>query len=82
MQKLGKYSSTRNVDTVDSYLIFRGVNGVLILEAKMSDEKKEKKSAPKPETKADKKGSETVHLSAEDLRKISGGSKATKPPHG
>jgi hypothetical protein len=38
----------------------------------MVDKKKEKPT-PKPETKEDKKASETVHLSAEDLRKISGG---------
>ncbi len=36
-------------------------------------EKKKERPTPKPETKADKKTSETVHLSAEELRKISGG---------
>ncbi len=43
-------------------------------------EKKKEKPAPKPETKADKKTSETVHLSAEDLRKISGGAAIHNPP--
>ena len=48
----------------------------------MSDKKKKnEKSAPRPDTKADKKTSETVNLSAEDLRKISGGAKAIKNPH-
>jgi hypothetical protein len=42
-------------------------------------EKKKEKPAPKPDTKADKKTSETVNLSAEDLRKISGGAIATPP---
>lgn len=47
----------------------------------MSDKKKKnEKSTPQTDTKADKKVSETVHLSAEDLRKISGGATATKPP--
>lgn len=36
-------------------------------------EKKKEKPAPRPDTKADKKASETVNLSAEDLRKISAG---------
>ncbi len=44
----------------------------------MSENKKEK-PAPKQDAKADKKTSETVHLSAEDLRKISGGGSATGP---
>ncbi len=44
----------------------------------MSENKKEK-PAPKQDTKADKKTSETVHLSAEDLRRISGGASATGP---
>ena len=39
----------------------------------MSDKGKSEKPAPKPEGKEDKKTSETVHLSAEELRKISGG---------
>src|SRR5271157_2489948 len=43
-------------------------------------EKKKGKPAPKPDTKADKKTSETVHLSAEDLRKISGGARSNTPP--
>jgi len=42
-------------------------------------EKKKEKPAPKPDTKADKKTSVTVNLSAEDLRKISGGAIATPP---
>ena len=45
----------------------------------MSDKGKSKKPEPKPENPADKKTSETVHLSAEELRKISGGA-ATHPP--
>ncbi len=36
-------------------------------------EKKKEKPAPKPDTKVEKKTSETVNLSAEELRKISGG---------
>jgi hypothetical protein len=43
-------------------------------------EKKPEKPAPKSETKADQKTSETVNLSAEELRKISGGGSATLPP--
>ena len=45
----------------------------------MSDKKNEK-PASQPDTKADKKTSETVHLSAEELRKISGGTDTPKPP--
>lgn len=48
----------------------------------MSDKKKNEKSTPQPDTKADKKASETVHLSAEELRKISGGANSGgKNPH-
>ena len=43
------------------------------------DQDKEKKPAPKPDAQADKKTSETVHLSAEELRRISGGTHATGP---
>ncbi len=46
----------------------------------MSDKKKNEKAAPQPETNANKKTSETVQLSAEDLRKISGGAKTGNPP--
>ncbi len=46
----------------------------------MSDKKKNEKSTSQPDTKADKKTSETVHLSAEELRKISGGAVAPKGP--
>jgi len=49
-------------------------------EAIMSDKNKNEKSKPKGETKSDKKTSETVNLSAEELRKISGGTKVTQPP--
>lgn len=42
----------------------------------MADEKQTEKSTHKPETRADKT-SETVHLSAEDLRGISGGTGVT-----
>lgn len=45
----------------------------------MGDKKKER-PAPKPETKADKKTSETVHLSADELRRISGGGTLNNPP--
>jgi hypothetical protein len=45
----------------------------LTVEATMSDKKKKDKPAPKPDAKDEKKTSETVHLSAEELRKISGG---------
>ncbi len=51
----------------------------------MTEPNKNEKSTSRPETKTDKKGSETVHLSAEDLRKISGGATTvpgTKGPHG
>jgi len=46
----------------------------------MSDKKPQEKPVPKQEVKADQKTSETVHLSAEELRKISGGAIAPKPP--
>ncbi len=42
-------------------------------------EKKTDKPETKPESKPETKTSETVHLSAEELRKISGGT-AVKPP--
>lgn len=41
----------------------------------MSNEKP-KKSEPKPEPAAEKKAAETVQLSAEELKKISGGGKS------
>jgi hypothetical protein len=37
------------------------------------------KDASKPVNEPDKKKSETVHLTAEDLRAISGGTKTTPP---
>jgi hypothetical protein len=46
----------------------------------MSDKKTQKKTEkkePKSETTPDRKTAETVHLSAEELRKISGGAGAT-----
>ncbi len=44
-------------------------------------EKKKEKTKPKPDPKAkEKKGSETVNLSAEELRKISGGGAVTTYP--
>jgi hypothetical protein len=47
----------------------------------MADKKTEKpKSNPKPEDKPVKKSSETVNLSAEELRKISGGAQVKTPP--
>jgi hypothetical protein len=46
----------------------------------MSDKPKEKHDSPKAETKKDTKTAETVNLSAEELRKISGG--ATAPGGG
>ena len=45
----------------------------------MSDKKKNDKSTSQGDSKADKKTSETVHLSADELRKISGGTIATPP---
>jgi hypothetical protein len=49
----------------------------------MSNKKQDREKAkPKPEPEAEKKTSETVHLSAEELRKISGGSGApVQNPH-
>jgi hypothetical protein len=46
----------------------------------MSDKNAQKKPAPKADPKADPKKSETVNLSAEELRKISGGSSTGVPP--
>jgi hypothetical protein len=45
-------------------------------------DKKKAKPAPKPGTKSDKKTSETVQLSADELRKISGGAVAGGPKPG
>jgi hypothetical protein len=38
------------------------------------------KEAPQAPSKAEQKTSETVHLSAEELRKISGGATGVPPP--
>jgi len=47
----------------------------------MSDKKAQKKPAPKSDPKVDPKKTETVQLSAEELRKISGGAFVKlKPP--
>jgi hypothetical protein len=46
----------------------------------MSDKKAHKKPAPKADPKADPKKGETVNLSAEELRKISGGAATPVPP--
>jgi len=46
----------------------------------MSDKKEQQKSAPKPGTKADSNKTETVQLSAEELKKISGGAHTPAPP--
>jgi hypothetical protein len=46
----------------------------------MSDKPKDEKSAPKTEQATEKKGSDTVHLSAEELRKLSGGIATSTPP--
>jgi len=43
-------------------------------------DKKDEKSAPKTETKPEKQAVETVQLSAEELRKISGGAISPKIP--
>jgi hypothetical protein len=53
----------------------------------MSEKKPREKPMPKPDKKVDHKTSETVHLSAEELRKISGGAGGTaggknQPPPG
>lgn len=39
----------------------------------MSDQKKPQKATPEPDAKANEKESETVHLTAQELRNISGG---------
>jgi len=47
----------------------------------MSEKKPHEKPAPKTDKKGEKKTSETVQLSAEELRKISGGTGGpTQPP--
>jgi hypothetical protein len=48
----------------------------------MSDKQKEKnrKPAPSSETEAEKKVSETVNLSAEELKRISGGAAVSPSP--
>jgi hypothetical protein len=46
----------------------------------MPDKPKEKSEPREAETKQEKKTSETVHLSAEELRKISGGATQVNPP--
>jgi len=80
MQNLRKNVGLCNIDGVDSYFTGRAIRQLFIVEAVMSDKKKNEKSAPRPDTKADKKTSETVQLSAEELRKISGGATAPKQP--
>ena len=49
---------------------------ITLREAVMSDKEPHEKPAPNPDKKAEQKTSETVHLSAEELRKISGGQAA------
>ncbi len=46
----------------------------------MSTKEKNQKADPKPQTEPEQKTSETVHLSAEELRKISGGQTSMIPP--
>lgn len=46
----------------------------------MSNKEDRKKTDSRPEPKSEKKQSETVQLSAEELRKISGGAKSVIPP--
>ena len=73
-----------NIQVLVSFLFNREVSHPLTEEAIMSGKDKNKKPAPKPDAKEDKKTSETVHLSAEELRKISGGVGVTYPetsPH-
>jgi hypothetical protein len=69
---------------VDSFLVFREVSQSYPEEAVMSGQKKPQTPTPKPDANVDKKTSETVNLSAEELRKISGGAGAVgsnpKPP--
>jgi hypothetical protein len=48
--------------------------------AEKKKDKTERKSETKPETKPETKTSETVHLSADELRKISGGSNQNPAP--
>jgi len=46
----------------------------------MADKPKEKRETREPDSKKEKKTSETVHLSAEELKKISGGAQAGGNP--
>ena len=80
MQNLRKNVGLCNIEGVNSYFTGRAFRNLFIGEPVMSDKKKHEKSAPQPDTKADKKTSETVNLSAEELRKISGGATAPKQP--
>ena len=73
MQNLKKSVGMCNIRRVNSYLTVERSDRHFTEEAIMSDKKKNEKPASQPDTKADKKTSETVHLSAEELRKISGG---------
>jgi len=80
MHNLRKNKGSCNIERVDSYLTGRAFRELFTAEVVMSDKKKNEKAAPQPETNANKKTSETVQLSAEDLRKISGGAKTGNPP--
>lgn len=46
----------------------------------MSDKKTHEEKPSKGDGKSDKKAPETVHLSAEELKRISGGAVAPAPP--
>jgi hypothetical protein len=46
----------------------------------MSDKPKEERKPQEQDAKQDQKTSDTVHLSAEELRKISGGTTSPNPP--
>ncbi len=81
MQNLRKNVGRCNIEGVNSYFTGRAFRKLFIGEPVMSDKKKHEKSPPKPDTKGEKKTSETVHLSAEELRKISGGAAAPKGPN-
>jgi hypothetical protein len=48
--------------------------------AEKKKDKSDRKSETKAETRPETKTSETVHLSADELRKISGGAGAPGPP--
>ena len=82
-----KNEDSCNIEGADSFLKGRWKKtlSTTLREAVMSEKKPHEKPAPKADKKAEQKTSETVHLSAEELRKISGGAGGTNtqgPGHG